>query len=355
MVDVAHDRHHRRPLDELLLGVVEHRLGDRLVLGMDDLDVLAELGREHLDRRRRTASVVSVFISPSAISCFMISGTGTSRYSATSLTVDPELIRIASGSASADCDVDGRDSASSSYTPRRRRPRRCRRGGWLVWREGRRCCGAKLGSRSPRAAGRRRCRARARPGASRGSGACARPRRRPVRSAPFRAGASPPSAGAAGASPPLRGARAASARAGPSSVARPRPGPSVAAASGSVGATASGRQCDRGPAHRLAPGVRRCVRRGRERARRLRARAGGPSPDGRGRRHRRVAPACPRPALAPGRSVAEDRARASASSTDEDAAFTSQAGRLQPLEDLLGGEPVLLGDLMHALIHLHPV
>ena len=45
--------------------------------------------------------VVSVFISPSAISCFMTSGTGTSRYSATSLTVDPELIRIASVSASA--------------------------------------------------------------------------------------------------------------------------------------------------------------------------------------------------------------------------------------------------------------
>ena len=55
---------------------------------------------------------VSVFISPSAISFFMISGTGTSRYSATSLTVEPELIRIASGSATAVC--DGRDSASSS-------------------------------------------------------------------------------------------------------------------------------------------------------------------------------------------------------------------------------------------------
>ena len=56
---------------------------------------------------------VSVFISPSAISFFMISGTGTSRYSATSLTVEPLGIRIASGSASAVC-VDGRDSASSS-------------------------------------------------------------------------------------------------------------------------------------------------------------------------------------------------------------------------------------------------
>ena len=34
----------------VLVGVVEDRLGDRLVLGVDDLDVLAELGREHLDR-----------------------------------------------------------------------------------------------------------------------------------------------------------------------------------------------------------------------------------------------------------------------------------------------------------------
>src|SRR5579884_4350835 len=44
---------------------------------------------------------VRVFISPSAISCFMISGTGTSRYSATSFTVEPELIWIVSGSATA--------------------------------------------------------------------------------------------------------------------------------------------------------------------------------------------------------------------------------------------------------------
>jgi hypothetical protein len=50
VVDVAHDRHHRRALDELLLGVIEHRLRDRLILGMDDLDLLAELGRQHLDR-----------------------------------------------------------------------------------------------------------------------------------------------------------------------------------------------------------------------------------------------------------------------------------------------------------------
>ena len=35
---------------------------------------------------------VSVLSSPSAISFFITSGTGTSRYSATSLTVEPELI-----------------------------------------------------------------------------------------------------------------------------------------------------------------------------------------------------------------------------------------------------------------------
>ena len=55
---------------------------------------------------------VSVFISPSAISFFITSGTGTFRYSATSLTVEPELIWIALGSATAV--RDGRDSASSS-------------------------------------------------------------------------------------------------------------------------------------------------------------------------------------------------------------------------------------------------
>ena len=43
VVDVAHDRDHRRALDEVLVGVVEHRLGDGLVLGVDDVDRLAEL------------------------------------------------------------------------------------------------------------------------------------------------------------------------------------------------------------------------------------------------------------------------------------------------------------------------
>ena len=39
-----------------LVGVVEHRLLDGLILGVDDLDLFAELGRQHLDRTRRTAS-----------------------------------------------------------------------------------------------------------------------------------------------------------------------------------------------------------------------------------------------------------------------------------------------------------
>jgi len=50
VVDVTHDRHDGGALDERLLGVVEPGLGNRLVLGVDDLDGLAELGGEHLDR-----------------------------------------------------------------------------------------------------------------------------------------------------------------------------------------------------------------------------------------------------------------------------------------------------------------
>ncbi len=55
---------------------------------------------------------VSVRISPRPISFLMISEVETSRYSATSLTVEPELIWIALGSASAV--REGRASASSS-------------------------------------------------------------------------------------------------------------------------------------------------------------------------------------------------------------------------------------------------
>ena len=50
VVDVAHDRDDRRALDEVLVGVVELRLGVVLVGRVDDLDLLVELVGEHLDR-----------------------------------------------------------------------------------------------------------------------------------------------------------------------------------------------------------------------------------------------------------------------------------------------------------------
>ena len=49
VVDVAHDRHDRRARLEVLVGVVELRLGVDLVGRVDDLDLLVELVREHLD------------------------------------------------------------------------------------------------------------------------------------------------------------------------------------------------------------------------------------------------------------------------------------------------------------------
>ena len=50
VVDVAHDRHHRRAIDEILLAVLEHRLHLDVVGGVDDLDLLVEFVRQHLDR-----------------------------------------------------------------------------------------------------------------------------------------------------------------------------------------------------------------------------------------------------------------------------------------------------------------
>ena len=50
VVDVAHDRDHRRAVDEILLGVLEDRLDLDVVGGVDDLDLLVELVGEHLDR-----------------------------------------------------------------------------------------------------------------------------------------------------------------------------------------------------------------------------------------------------------------------------------------------------------------
>ncbi len=50
VVDVAHHRNHRRALDEVLLGILEHRLHFHVVGGVDDLDLLAQLLRDNLDR-----------------------------------------------------------------------------------------------------------------------------------------------------------------------------------------------------------------------------------------------------------------------------------------------------------------
>ena len=50
VVDVAHDRHHGRALDQVLLGVLELGLDVDVVGGVDDLDLLVELVGEDLDR-----------------------------------------------------------------------------------------------------------------------------------------------------------------------------------------------------------------------------------------------------------------------------------------------------------------
>ncbi len=50
VIDVAHDRHHRRAIDHVALLVLEDRFDFNIVGCMDDLDLLAELLRQHLDR-----------------------------------------------------------------------------------------------------------------------------------------------------------------------------------------------------------------------------------------------------------------------------------------------------------------
>ena len=50
MVDVAHDRHHRRALGKVLVGILENRLEVDVVGRVSDLDFLVELVGEHLDR-----------------------------------------------------------------------------------------------------------------------------------------------------------------------------------------------------------------------------------------------------------------------------------------------------------------
>ena len=50
VIDVAHDRDHGRAVDEVLLGVLEHRLDLDVVGRVHDLDLLVELLGQHPDR-----------------------------------------------------------------------------------------------------------------------------------------------------------------------------------------------------------------------------------------------------------------------------------------------------------------
>ena len=90
VVDVAHDRDHRRALDQVLVGVVERRLAPR---------PRRRRGRSRSSCSNSSASTsiassesvcVSVAISPSSISFLITSGEAQPSDSATSLTVEPE-------------------------------------------------------------------------------------------------------------------------------------------------------------------------------------------------------------------------------------------------------------------------
>ena len=135
VVDVAHDRDHRRAVDQVLVGV----LVGRLVLGV--------LGRRRSSRpscRSASASTsiassdsvwVSVAISPSSISFLITSGAPSWSDSATSLTVEPERTWTAgsSGCSASSFACASASRSGSTHWGRRRRPRP-RRGGWD-------CCG----------------------------------------------------------------------------------------------------------------------------------------------------------------------------------------------------------------------
>ena len=127
VVDVAHDRDHRRAVGEVLVGVVVDRRLDRLLGGADDLDLAVERARR-APRSVSSESVwVSVAISPSCISCLITSALPTPKISATSRTVAPEGI-LSAGCASSTTGAERRllqqrPAAAAAATPRRA-PRR---------------------------------------------------------------------------------------------------------------------------------------------------------------------------------------------------------------------------------------
>ena len=96
VVDVTHDRDHGRARLEILVGVLERRVRVRVVGRRDDLDLLVELVGDDLDRvvgqrlreRRHLAEAHQLLDD--------LRRRPTPRYSATSLTVEPELTRMTS-------------------------------------------------------------------------------------------------------------------------------------------------------------------------------------------------------------------------------------------------------------------
>ena len=82
-------------VDEVLLGVLEDRLGSTSSAAWTISTSLPNSSASTWIASSDSVWV-SVAISPSSISFLITSGTATPRYSATSLTVEPELIRIRS-------------------------------------------------------------------------------------------------------------------------------------------------------------------------------------------------------------------------------------------------------------------
>jgi len=297
VVDVAHDRHDRRAVHEVLGRVFERRLDLDVVRGVDDLRSSCRTRRRAPGSPRRTASASTSQSQPSVISFLITSGTATPRYSGDVL------------------DRRARVDAGSRPSPRAR------------------CC------RSARSC-RRRCRGDGGPGAG---GAGAGWRVRPA------GGAMPGSrsrraddrgADAAGRvrSTRARVARRA-ARAHPG--ARVTPAAVVPGAAGGAGvAAAAGLSEARGAAS--WPGA------GRPSSRR--APTAGPAPRAVRRTLRWRARGRGAVARRGRRGAIAERCSASVSSTEEARGLRLDPGSVQPLQQFLAGEAVLLGDLVYALL-----